>query len=184
MTNTPDKTRRAWLRAALLCGPATLVLPAPVRGMVLDEAPRRLAFHHTHTNERMSVVYAVGGRPIRQALTRINRFLRDFRSGEVHPIDPALLDILHDVRIATGGRGVFEVISGYRSPATNAMLRKRSDGIAKRSLHMRGMAIDVRLTDVDTASMRDAAVALRRGGVGYYARSDFVHLDTGRVRRW
>lgn len=180
----PDPGRRTCLRAALVAAPAVLLLPTTARSAARHQGPRKLRFHHTHTNEKISVVYAEDGHVIPRALKRISHFLRDFRSGEIHPIDPALFDILHDVRIEAGGRGVFEVISGYRSPKTNAMLRKQSGGVAKRSLHMRGRAIDVRLTDVDTATLRDVAIVLGRGGVGYYRKSDFVHLDTGRVRRW
>ncbi|MDX1434502.1 MAG: DUF882 domain-containing protein [Gammaproteobacteria bacterium] len=183
MTDGPDKGRRIWLRAALSV-PAALVLPATGRAMSAGGGARELSFHHTHTNEKISLVYAHDGRPIPQALARINEFLRDFRSGEIHPIDPALFDILYDIRLATGSHGVFEVISGYRSPTTNAMLRKRGSGVARKSLHMQGRAIDVRLSGVDTAAVRDAARALARGGVGFYGRSDFVHLDTGRVRHW
>ncbi|MCZ7566575.1 MAG: DUF882 domain-containing protein [Burkholderiales bacterium] len=114
----------------------------------------------------------------------MQRLLRDFRTGEAHAIDVALLDTLHALCAACGGR-TFEIISGYRSPTTNAMLRRTSvGGVAKRSLHMDGRAIDVRLVGVDTARLRDAAKALGRGGVGYYRESDFVHLDTGRARSW
>ncbi|HLE65999.1 MAG TPA: DUF882 domain-containing protein, partial [Burkholderiales bacterium] len=108
---------------------------------------------------------------------------RDFRTGETHPIDPRLLDTLN-VLCALCGGGVFEVISGYRSPKTNAMLRGAGGGVAEHSLHVEGRAIDLRLTGFRTARLRDAAIALGRGGVGYYPKSDFVHLDTGRVRNW
>jgi uncharacterized protein YcbK (DUF882 family) len=183
MTLPPDMRRRVCLRAAI-CAPLAIVFPSAVRAVSCPQGARKLSFHHTHTNEKISIVYAVDGRCIPRALTEINYFLRDFRSGEIHTIDPALFDILHDVRTATGSKGVFEVVSGYRSPATNTMLRKGSSGVAKNSLHTKGMAIDVRLTDVDTAALRDAALRLQRGGVGYYHKSDFVHLDTGRVRHW
>ncbi|HHD63769.1 MAG TPA: DUF882 domain-containing protein [Desulfobulbaceae bacterium] len=118
------------------------------------------------------------------ALARINYLLRDFRTGEEHPIDPKLLDILFDVRRNFGGRGTFAVISGYRSPKTNKQLCARSSGVAKHSLHMVGKAIDVRLIGVRTKKIQQCALGLKRGGVGFYAKSDFVHLDTGRVRHW
>ncbi|WP_332460900.1 YcbK family protein [Thauera sinica] len=118
------------------------------------------------------------------ALQRIDRLLRDFRTGEVQAMDPQLFDILHALRITLGG-GTFEIISAYRSPATNDMLRKTGGGgVAKRSLHMDGRAIDVRLPGVPTTSLRDAAIGLGLGGVGYYPESDFVHIDTGAVRAW
>jgi uncharacterized protein YcbK (DUF882 family) len=130
------------------------------------------------------VIYhdGLGYRPA--ALDRIKRLLRDFRTEQIHPIDPALLDLLYALTVATPSQGCFEVISGYRSAATNAMLRRNSQGVAKRSLHMQGRAIDVRLSDLDTTALRKAALALKAGGVGYYRRSNFVHLDTGRPRSW
>jgi uncharacterized protein YcbK (DUF882 family) len=178
-----NRDRRSLLRvAALLAAGASGLLPR--MAVALSHAPRRLSFHHLHTNERISVVYYADGRYVSSELAKATRFLRDFRTGDVHAIDPDLFDYLYAAQRATGSRGVFEVISGFRSPATNRMLRRASTGVARRSLHTRGKAIDVRLTDIDTAKLRDAALALRRGGVGYYRKSDFVHLDTGRVRSW
>jgi uncharacterized protein YcbK (DUF882 family) len=117
-------------------------------------------------------------------LARVNHFLRDFRTGEVHAIDPGVLDILYAVRSRAGRDDPFHVISGYRSPATNAFLHSHSSGVSKHSLHMVGQAIDVRLPGFPTRKLRDIALAMGRGGVGYYSASDFVHLDTGRVRSW
>jgi len=144
---------------------------------------RSLAFLHTHTGESLEIVYYARGAYLSDALGRINRLLRDFRTGAMHAIDPALLDQLHAL-CAACGKGTFEIISGYRSPDTNAMLRQRSHGVAAHSLHLEGRAIDVRLPGVRTDRLRDAAISLGRGGVGYYPGSDFVHLDTGRVRSW
>lgn len=174
-------SRRGFARSLL--GAAGLLLLAP-RGLRAMVRPRELAFVHTHTGEELSIVYCdeLGYRA--EALARLDALLRDFRSEEVHPIDPALFDLLHEVHAATGSRAPFQVISGYRSPATNQRLHRRSEGVALGSLHLVGRAIDVRLADVPTARLRDAGLALARGGVGYYADSDFVHLDTGRVRRW
>jgi uncharacterized protein YcbK (DUF882 family) len=118
------------------------------------------------------------------SLARLDAFLRDHRTGEAHAIDRSLYDILNDLKLATRTRSPFQVISGYRSPRTNATLRENGRGVASGSLHLQGRAIDVRLADVDSAVLRDAALELARGGVGYYRRSDFVHVDTGRVRRW
>jgi uncharacterized protein YcbK (DUF882 family) len=115
----------------------------------------------------------------------LNHFLRDFRTGDETAIDPQLFDLLYDIKQRLGhADGTFQIISGYRSPRTNAMLRRTSSGVARRSLHMTGQAIDVRLTETPTRNIRDAALTLSRGGVGFYSRSDFVHLDTGRVRQW
>lgn len=148
-----------------------------------EDGERQLSFHHTHTDERLSIVYRSAGRYVPSALARINWLLRDFRTGQVHPIDPRLLDILYALNTRCACT-TFEVISGYRSPATNAMLRRTGDGVARRSLHMEGRAIDVRLRNFETARLHAAALSLGQGGVGYYPESDFVHLDTGRVRTW
>ncbi len=145
---------------------------------------RTLSFKHTHTGESIDVTYCAGGCYLPDELARIDAFLRDFRTGEVKPIDPALLDLLHDLAAVLGACAPYHVISGFRSPATNEKLRRESGGVARHSLHMVGKAIDVRLGDVPTAKVRDAALAVAAGGVGFYDRLDFVHLDTGRVRRW
>ena len=145
---------------------------------------RALEFDHLHTGERLSVEYFDRGTYLPDALETVNHFLRDFRTGDVHEIDPRLLDVLHRVTGATGSTRPYQVISGYRSPATNEMLRQRNEGVAVGSLHMVGQAIDVRLGDVPLPELRNAALTLRLGGVGYYPASDFVHIDTGRVRRW
>lgn len=148
-------------------------------------APRSLAMLHTHTQERIELVFAVGERYVPEALGRLNHFLRDHYTGEVGVIDPQLFDLMHGVQQALGAERVFEIISGYRCLSTNARLRDtRGGGVAKQSLHMQGRAIDVRLPGVPLDELRDAALSLRGGGVGYYASSRFVHLDNGRVRRW
>jgi uncharacterized protein YcbK (DUF882 family) len=144
----------------------------------------RLSFYHVHTAEKLTVTYREHGQVVTSALGEINRYLRDFRTEQVHEIDVALLDALHSLYTAFDSRGNFEVISGYRSPRTNAALRHATSGVAENSLHIQGRAIDVRLTSAQTAALRDAALALQAGGVGYYPDSNFVHLDTGNVRRW
>ncbi len=144
----------------------------------------RLSFYHIHTAEKLSVAYREGGALIPGALIEINRHLRDFRTEQIHDIDVGLLDALHDLFTMFEGRGNFEVISGYRSPRTNAALRHVTTGVAENSLHIQGRAIDVRLTSAKTVALRDAAIALRHGGVGYYPESNFVHLDTGALRTW
>lgn len=148
-------------------------------------APRALSFVHTHTGERLDLVYAGRNGYIPEALGALNHFLRDHYSGEVGHIDPALFDLLHRVRQGVGSEAPFEVISAYRCAATNEQLRlTRGGGVARRSLHTEGRAIDVRLPDIGLDGLRDAAWSLSAGGVGYYPRERFVHLDTGRVRRW
>ncbi len=143
-----------------------------------------LAFENAHTGDQLKLTYFEQGRYIKDALHEINHLFRDHHDGSVHPIDPALLDQLYDLKHALEVRKPFHIVSGYRSPATNADLRKHSDGVAKNSLHMEGRAIDIRIEGLDTRRIRNAALAMRRGGVGYYGKSDFVHLDTGSVRTW
>jgi uncharacterized protein YcbK (DUF882 family) len=172
--------RRAVLKALAFAPLAPALAGSPTAAAAQERA---LAFHHTHTGERLRVVYYAVGGYLADALDSVNRLLRDFRTGEQHSIDPRLLDALCALRAACGG-GTFEIISGYRSPQTNAMLRRASTGVAEGSLHTTGRAIDVRLVGTPTARLRDAAIALGHGGVGYYPGSDFVHLDTGRVRTW
>ncbi|WP_417912228.1 YcbK family protein [Candidatus Electronema sp. TJ] len=149
-----------------------------------EEGVKNLAFYHTHTRECLDITYARNGVHDLKALCQINKYLRDFRTSEVHPIDPAILDILWQIQQEIGCRSTYEIISGYRSPKTNRRLRGKSAGVAKRSLHMNGQAVDIRLTGKNTRLVRDCAVALEQGGVGYYASSDFVHIDTGRFRVW
>jgi len=175
--------RRLLLRASLLAAAAGAVLPAraaPGRGA----EHRSLAFLNTHTGERLDAVYVDGGRYQQDALAAIDHLLRDHRTGEVVPIDRALLDMLARLRDTLDTAQPFHVISGYRSPATNARLAAASSGVARRSLHVEGRAIDIRVPGLPLDSVRRAAVALRAGGVGFYRGSDFVHLDTGRVRTW
>jgi uncharacterized protein YcbK (DUF882 family) len=150
----------------------------------LASGTRHLRFLHTHTAERLSVEYFSGGDYLPDALTTVNHFLRDFRTGDVHDIDARLLDLLYDLQSLTETSTPFQVISGYRSPKTNAMLRQHSEGVAAHSLHMEGQAIDIRLADVPLTKLRDAARSAKVGGVGYYRASNFVHVDTGRVRFW
>jgi uncharacterized protein YcbK (DUF882 family) len=148
------------------------------------EGVRRLRLKNLHTPEVLDVVYRRGEEYVPDALAQVEEILRDYRTGERHPIDPHLLDILHEAAQGMGVDPEFSVISGYRSPRTNAMLHERSAEVASHSLHMEGRAIDVRLTHVSCADLADHALKMQRGGVGYYRQSDFVHLDTGRVRTW
>jgi uncharacterized protein YcbK (DUF882 family) len=175
--------RRRFLLGVTGALAGTLVLP-PAHALAKRLDNRALSFENTHTNETLDVVYYKRGYYNSGALQKINHHLRDHRTNDLHEIDRRLLDILYLVSVMTGSERPYQVISGYRSPRTNAMLRSRSHGVAKRSLHMEGKAIDVRLADIDTRTVRKTALALKQGGVGYYRSSNFVHLDTGRVRSW
>jgi len=174
-------SRRHFIGALAALVPAASGRSLSARG---GAAARSLTLHHTHTGEKLSVAYFERGTYIPDALATLNHFLRDFRTGDVHPIDADLLDLLFGLTRLTDTRLPFQIISGYRSPATNAVLRRASEGVAAGSLHMKGQAIDIRLADVPLPKLRAAALAVRRGGVGYYPSSGFVHVDTGRVRTW
>jgi uncharacterized protein YcbK (DUF882 family) len=183
--------RRFLVQAGACCGavavlgsglaPAAESTTGPATG---PTDARRLRFVHTHTGETLSTEYFDGRNYAAEALTQVNQLLRDFRTGDVHVIDPALLDLLYDLQVRADHDAPFEIISGYRSPATNAMLRGRSSGVAEHSQHLLGKAIDVRLEGYATRSLGAHARELARGGVGFYAASDFVHIDTGSVRTW
>lgn len=177
------QTRRRLLKFALSVFPGTLLLrTAPADAQA--ESARTLTLTSTHTGESLTARYFVAGAYDAAKLAGLNHVLRDHRTGDIGAMDPALFDYLHEVALRAAAEPRFDVISGFRSAASNAMLRQHSPGVSEKSLHMHGRAIDVRLRGVDSARLRDVALALRRGGVGYYARSDFVHLDTGRVRSW
>ena len=178
--------RRLFLRHAVTLAAAGVAAPVTARAAVLaGPQARRLALEHTHTGERLELLYALGDAYVPAALQTLNHFLRDHYTGEVGVIDPELFDLLYRLRTELGARNSFQVISGYRCPATNGMLKAtRGGGVARRSLHMDGKAIDIRLPGVPIAQLRDAALSLGAGGVGYYPRDQFVHVDTGRVRSW
>ena len=146
---------------------------------------RRLRLYQTHSREHIDVVYWRDNAYVPEALTQLDRFLRDSFTGDVHHYDPHLFDVLFELNRASGRPDdEFHIICGYRTPQTNEFLRTHTSGVAKNSLHMQAEAIDLRLPGVKTSSLRDLALALGRGGVGYYPVSDFIHVDVGRVRRW
>lgn len=183
--------RRRLLRW-LAVGPAALSLAlreqlALADGLAVERlalAPRELSLRNLHTDERLQVRYFEDGRYQPAALAQLGKLLRDHRSGEVATIDPRLFDQLHVLAAGAACAPRYEIISGYRSPATNEKLRAQSNGVASRSLHTEGRALDVRLDSVSCSRLRDLAIGQRLGGVGYYAASNFVHVDTGRVRTW
>jgi uncharacterized protein YcbK (DUF882 family) len=173
------------MSAVGLCIPAFIgSAQASARLAVPDAGTFNISFRNVHTNESFDGAYRVGDRYLPEAFQRINVVLRDFRQNEVFPIDPRVMDILCSVRYRTGTSVPFDVLSGYRSPQTNAMLRATSEGVAKNSLHMVGQAIDIHLPGYSLEALRDTGLQLGAGGVGYYPRSNFVHMDTGRVRTW
>jgi uncharacterized protein YcbK (DUF882 family) len=177
--------RRVLQAGSVLAGvSAAGFLAGGARSRNAPEVPRRVALLNLHTSERLDVEYFRDGAYLPDALSSIEVCLRDFRSGRRHVIDPRLMDYLVEVAHTLGVDPAFSVISGYRSPQTNAFLHDKSAGVAQHSLHMEGRAIDVRMSGVDCASLAAHAMDLKRGGVGYYRASDFVHLDTGAFRTW
>jgi uncharacterized protein YcbK (DUF882 family) len=174
-------------RRALLRAGAAAVLSASLPGFALAAAApgaRKLKLENLHTGERLAADYCIDGCYQPDALQAINHILRDYRTGDVHVIDPRLLDLLHDLNKGLETDAAFQVISGFRSPRTNEMLHERSSGVASKSLHTQGMAIDIRVPGRALNTVHATALSMNRGGVGFYPTSDFVHVDVGRVRRW
>ncbi len=178
-------TRRRFLTLGALLA-AGLVLPQSLHAVPGpdEKRERHLKFFNTHTQERLDVCYRRDGRYHRDAIEAVNNILRDHRTNEIHPIDLRLLDLLHTLRTKAGPDRCLHVISGYRSPVTNSELRRKSRRVARKSLHMLGHAADIRIPGVPTKTVRKIAVKLGQGGVGFYPKSDFVHVDIGRVRTW
>ena len=181
-------TRRQFVKTTVGTGlgfsAANLVL---AEGKAVSDSPtaeRAIELRNTHTGEALQLVYRRGPAYDAAAIAQLRNLMRDHRNGQVHDIDLALYDQLHDLALAANCDPRFEIISGYRSPESNAKMAAASRGVAKHSLHMEGRAIDVRLHRCSCSTLRDLALAVQKGGVGYYRRSDFVHLDTGRFRTW
>ncbi|MEW5756978.1 MAG: DUF882 domain-containing protein [Pseudomonadota bacterium] len=180
----PTLTRRNLLKWGLVLAGASVAPSLALAKTRLALPERALAFYNTHTGETLRTVYWAQDEYLADSLAEINHILRDHRTNETTAMEARLLDLLFALQGRVENTRPFEIISGYRSPASNAALAVRSDGVASKSLHMQGMAIDIRLPGCALKDLRDAALALRAGGVGYYPKSDFVHIDTGRVRRW
>ena len=182
--------RRSLLRAGLGLAAAasaggTLFASEEAEAAALRAPPRVLSLGNLHTGERVSAEYWAKGRYVRDAVRAINHLLRDHRNNAVHPIDPKLLDLVHNLSRKIGRKGAIEIVSGYRSPESNAMLREADQrGVAQNSYHTRGMAIDLRVPKMSTRQLQRAALSLRGGGVGYYPDSNFVHVDVGPLRHW
>jgi uncharacterized protein YcbK (DUF882 family) len=189
-----DKLNRRKLLKAGLLGAAAAVVPigaeagqwlmVPANFILRPATTRALSFYNVHTGETLKTVYFDRGEYVPDALAEVNYFFRDFRANQIKPIDPRLLDLLHRIHLALDTSQPFNLISGYRSPATNALLAAQSEGVARHSLHMYGMASDINVQGRSLALLQFIALTMRGGGVGFYPRSDFVHVDTGRVRRW
>jgi uncharacterized protein YcbK (DUF882 family) len=175
--------RRSFLKSSVALASA-ISMPALARAAVAAPHERSLNFYNTHTGETLRTMFWAEGQFIPDALQDINRLLRDHRSNTVAPIDPELIVLLNKVSTQFGSNNVIHVISGYRSPETNRRLAEASGGVAKHSMHLEGKAIDIRMPGQDLNELRKAALAAKRGGVGYYPDSRFLHLDTGRVRHW
>ena len=170
--------------ALALCAGASALLASPGFAAAALTDRRALTFHHLHTGEKISRVYWADGRYLAEPLRDITMLCRDFRTGDVHPIDREALDVVFRIQLALETTKPVEIISAYRSPKTNAVLAARSSGVAKRSFHMQGKALDIRIPGISSARVARAAISLDEGGVGLYSRSNFVHVDTGRSRRW
>jgi uncharacterized protein YcbK (DUF882 family) len=150
-----------------------------------DSQEHLLRLYNTHTAERIDIIYRRGDEYLPDALAKLDNFLRDHRTGDVRHFDPRLYDILSDLTTSVGHPGgELDIVCGYRTSSTNESLREHTTGVAKNSLHIQAEAIDLRMPGIDTLKLRKAALALGRGGVGYYPHSDFIHVDVGRVRQW
>jgi len=175
-------SRRQILRYLTATG-AMFIMPAALANLP-KETPRQLSLYNLHTEEKLKATYWLEGHYDQDALAEINYLLRDHRSGEHTDMDPSLLDLMFLLHQKMQSNQPFHIISGYRSPASNEMLRQTSSGVAKKSYHTLGMAVDLRLPGSKLEDLRDMAVGLQGGGVGYYPKSDFIHIDTARIRQW
>ncbi len=183
--NCLESSRRGFLKLGLFSALSCLwpfgVFAAAPNGTIKRKV---LSFYNIHTEEFLQIGYWVNGQYQSDALEKINYILRDHRTGKAKPIDKSLLDLLHLIHIKIEGESPFHVISGYRSPETNAVLRKRSQGVARHSYHMRGEAVDIYVPGCSLSQLRLVAMKLKRGGVGYYTRDSFIHVDVGPLRYW
>jgi uncharacterized protein YcbK (DUF882 family) len=174
-----------WLACLFVLTSSALLPASSAVDTVLARQDYRLRLFHTHTGKRLDIIYRRGDDYVPEALAQLDEYLRDHRTGDVQHYDPRVFDLLHDLTAKLGqADSEIDVVCGYRSPWSNEFLRTHGHGVALHSLHMEAMAIDIRMPGVKSSRLRDAALELHRGGVGYYAQSDFVHVDVGRVRRW
>ncbi|HEU0118107.1 MAG TPA: YcbK family protein [Alphaproteobacteria bacterium] len=183
MTKAFETTRRKFIQLGLSTLACTIATPA-LAALPHMKGVRSMAFHNLHTDERLHVDYYSNGAYNRPALAKINHILRDHYSGDTHPMDIRLIDLVYDLQHKLRNDRPIEIISGYRSPKTNQMLANRSDGVAKNSFHTKGMAMDIRMNGTSLRQLENTALFMHRGGVGYYPDSEFVHVDVGPTRRW
>jgi uncharacterized protein YcbK (DUF882 family) len=175
--------RRSFLKSSVVLASA-IGVPAVAKAAQPAPAERAIRLYNTHTGESLRSVFWAEGQFIPDALQDINKLLRDHRNNKIAPIDPKLIVLLNEVSDKFGDTQALHVISGYRSPESNAKLATRSGGVARHSMHMDGKAIDIRIPGKNLAQLHKAAMSMRACGVGYYPDSQFVHMDTGRVRYW
>lgn len=180
-TDILSPTRRRFMAGGLATASLLIISPAFA---ALPQGRRTLAFRNLHTDEELKLTYWADGKYINGALDEINKILRDHRTGDIKKMDVSLINLLHDLKKKVGSDRPFEVISAYRSPQSNAKLHEHSSGVAKKSYHLQGKAIDINLRDRSLSDLHRAAKELGRGGVGMYAKSGFIHVDTGHVRYW
>lgn len=190
MTQIIDPTRRKLMQVGLMAAGLVLAKPSLVlahhhgKKHAHPHRMKELSFYNLHTDEKLRVTYFKNGGYDKSALAKIHHILRDFRTGDVHPISANLIDLMHDLQGKLRTDKTIEIISGYRSPQTNNMLAGQSGGVAKKSYHTRGLATDIRMPGVSLRKLKTTALFMKRGGVGYYPKSNFVHVDVGPVRRW
>ncbi len=176
--------RRAGVISTFVAALFVALTPTSTQTAVANGDTRTLYLHHAHTGETITATFRVNGSYDPAVLAKLNHFLRDWRNDAVIKMDPRLFDVVWETHRGAGSTSPIRVNSAYRSPETNAMLRRRSRGVAEYSLHTRGMAMDIHVPDVSTTSLRETAVRMQRGGVGFYPSSGFVHLDVGNIRAW
>ncbi|MFN7112796.1 MAG: DUF882 domain-containing protein [Alphaproteobacteria bacterium] len=179
-----DSDRRGFLKAGLFVTAALGFWTPALAQAAAPNTARVIRLQNAHTGEKFTGEYWYNGKYLPSAFAEIKKLMRDHRINEQFPIDPRLMDILYVMHGRLKNSGPYHVLSGYRSPTTNARLRRNSEGVARNSLHMTGQAIDLKLPGTRLSVVRNAAIDLKSGGVGFYPRSDFVHVDTGRVRHW
>jgi len=190
MSQIIDPSRRKIIKLGLITAGLSLYKPAFSLSHnighkhVHTDKMKELAFYNLHTDEKLRVTYFKNGEYDKVAMNKIYHILRDFRTGDVYPISANLIDLMHDLQDKLKTDKTIEIISGYRSKKTNDMLAKRSHSVAKGSYHTKGLATDLRMSGISTRKIKMTALFMKRGGVGYYPKSNFVHVDVGPVRHW
>ena len=175
--------RRDFLKKSIILGAGLTVSPHELFSYRLP-VDRSIKLFNVHTGEHLKATYWAKDHFVKDEIKKINYFLRDFRTGDVQEMDIKLLDLLYSIQLIRDTDKAIKVYSGYRSPKTNERLRKRSEGVAKNSYHLKAQAIDINLPGTDLKNLKKLATFLRRGGVGYYPKSGFMHIDTGPIRYW